>query len=85
MAKTLRLVWEASLEPGLPRRDRRSCEYEAYVPDRLQGRPFSLDGDVAAEVAEAEAKLSQLDLSAASVANTEILARLLLRAESLAS
>lgn len=85
MAETLHLVWEASLEPGLPRRDRRSCEYEAYVPDPLQGRRFSLDGDVAAEVAEAEAKLSQLDLSAASLANTEILARLLLRAESLAS
>ena len=32
------------------RRNRRPCSYEVYLPDRLHGRQFLLDGDVAAEV-----------------------------------
>ena len=70
---------------GLAGRDRRSCEYDAYLPDRLQGRPFSLDGDVAADVADAEAAIRRLDDRARALADTEALARLLLRAEAVAS
>ena len=70
---------------GLTRRDRRPCTYRVYLPDRLAGRRFVLDGEVAADVGDAEAALLKLDASAAALAGTEALARLLLRAESVAS
>ena len=85
MAKVIRRQWQADLGSGLPRRDRRSCEYEAYVPDQLAGRRFTLDGDVAADVADAERAITELDTRASALANTEALARLLLRAEAVAS
>ena len=70
---------------GQTRRDRRPCDYEVYIPDPLVGRRFVLDGDVAADVADAEAALVRLDASAGALADTEGLARLLLRAEAGAS
>ncbi len=50
-----------------------------------QGRRFSLDGDVAAEVTRTETALIRLDATENALANSEALARLLLRAESVAS
>ena len=47
--------WVTEAVSGVPRADRRSCEYQAYVPDALADRSFQLDGDVAADVADAEA------------------------------
>jgi Fic family protein len=44
-----------------------------------------LDGDVAADVADAEAAVTRFDANAIALADTEALARLLLRAESVAS
>ena len=70
---------------GLTRRDRRPCTYTVYRPGRLAGRRFVLDGAVAAEVGDGEAALLKLDASAAALAGTEALARLLLRAEAIAS
>ena len=70
---------------GLARRDRRPCAYEVYMPDLLQGRRFSLEGNVAAEVTRAETAIARLDTSGNALANSEALARLLLRAESVAS
>ena len=85
MGKLLRLRWRSSLDGGLSRRDRQGCEYEAYLPDPLADRRFQLDGDVAADVVDAEAAISRLNATAVALANTEALARLLLRAESVAS
>lgn len=85
MAKVLRQLWQGDDASGLSRRDRRSCDYEAYVPDRLVGRRFTLDGDVAADIADAEAAIRRLDESAHALMDTEALARLLLRAEAVAS
>ncbi|MDE2933310.1 MAG: Fic family protein [Chloroflexota bacterium] len=76
--------WEGDAS-GLTRRDRRPCNYSAYWPDSLAGRPFVLDGDVAADVADAEVALVRLNAEAGALADTEGLARLLLRAESVAS
>ena len=76
--------WEGDLA-GLTRRDRRPCNYEIYLPDPLAGRNFSLDGDVAADISEAEATLVRLNTSGSALAGAEALARLLLRAESVAS
>ena len=75
--------------PGNPfapyRQGRMPCGYEAYVPDLLAGSAIRLDGDVAADVTEAEAAISELNGAAFALADTETLARLLLRAESVAS
>ena len=70
---------------GTPRRDRAGGPYDTYIPDLLVGRVFQFDGDVAADISDGERAISRLDQRAASLTNTEILARLLLRAESVAS
>jgi len=85
MAKVIRRHWQSEVSVGLPRKDRQSCEYEAYVPDPLVGRAIVLEGAVAADVADAEAAITRLNLEAGALADTEALARLLLRAESVAS
>ncbi|MGC2408379.1 MAG: Fic family protein, partial [Candidatus Cybelea sp.] len=70
---------------GLSRKDRRSCDYRVYFPDTLAGRSIMLDGDVAADVADAERAITRLNARARALTDTEALARLLLRAESVAS
>ncbi|MCU1461667.1 MAG: filamentation induced by cAMP protein Fic [Acidimicrobiales bacterium] len=85
MSKVVRRRWQSSLDSGRARRDRRGCEYEAYVPDLLADRRFRIDGDVAADVADAEAAIRRLNSAATALVDTEALARLLLRAESVAS
>jgi Fic family protein len=70
---------------ALSRRGQMPCDYAAYVPDQLTGRIIRLDGDVAADVADAEAAISRLNTAAVVLADTEALTRLLLRAESVAS
>ncbi len=74
-----------SQHAGPSRKDNRGCEYEAYVPDHLVGRSFTFDGEVAADIADAEAAIVRLNHEAASLVDTEALARILLRAESVAS
>jgi hypothetical protein len=51
----------------------------------LAGRSIQFDGDVAADVADAETAIVRLDTQAVALTDTEALARLLLRAESVAS
>lgn len=85
MSKVLKRVWRSEVASGLPRRDRASCDYGAYLPDPLVGRAIRLDGDVAADVADAETAVARFDANATVLADTEALARLLLRAESVAS
>ena len=85
MASVLRRRWTSNLTPGLPRRDRQGCTYEAYVPDPLLGRPITLAGETAADIADAEAAVVRLNLQARSLIDSEAVARLLLRAEAVAS
>jgi Fic family protein len=86
MSKVLKRRWQGDLGGyGLPRRDRVPCDYEAYVPDPLVGRKIVLDGDVAADVADAEAAIAKLNAEARALVDTEALARILLRAEAVAS
>jgi hypothetical protein len=85
MSKLLKRHWQSELAgSGVSRRDRRSCDYQAYVPDPLVGRRFVLEGDVAADVADAEAAITRLNAQATALVDTEALARILLRAESVA-
>ena len=84
MSRVIRRQWPGN--PDAPsRRARMPCEYEAYSPDPLTGRHFTLEGDVAADVTAAETAITRLNMEAAALADTEALARLLLRAESVAS
>lgn len=85
MASYITKRWVSEATSGIPRAERRSCEYRAYLPDRLADRVFRLDGDVAADVADAEAAIAKLDGRAGALTDTEALARMLLRAESVAS
>jgi len=85
MARVIRKHWATDLDAGLSRRDRRSCDYDAYVPDVLAGRRIALDGDTAADIADAERAIATLDAGAVTLADTEALARILLRAECVAS
>lgn len=85
MAKVMKRRWAGEQESGPSRRDRRSCEYEVYIPDRLVGRTIALDGPVAADVVEAETAITRLNLQARALSNSEALARMLLRSESVAS
>ena len=84
LASIQRRLWEGD-GTGLTRRDRQPCHYAVYLPDRLADRRFVLDGDVAADIADAEAALVRLDSSTTALSGTDALARLLLRAESVAS
>ncbi len=86
MSKVLKRRWTSDpTGPGLSRRDRSSCTYEAYVPDPLVGRKIVLDGAVAADVADAEAGIAKLNVGAKALVDMESLARILLRAEAVAS
>jgi Fic family protein len=85
VASVLRRRWTSNLTPGLPRRDRQGCTYEAYVPDPLIGRPINLAGETAADIADAEAAVVRLNLQARSLVDSEAVASLLLRAEAVAS
>jgi Fic family protein len=85
VSKVVKKRWPYQPAIGLSRRDRMGCEYEAYVPDLLMGRRLRLDGDVAADVADAEAAVARLNADTVTLADTEALARLLLRTESVAS
>jgi Fic family protein len=70
---------------GLPRRARRGCDYKVYLPDPLSRRALSLEGAVASDVAQAELAVVRFDQRARALVDTEALARLLLRTESVAS
>jgi Fic family protein len=85
MASYSRKQWQPQLDSGRSRRDRAGCTYDAYLPDGLAGRRFSIDGDVAADIADAEAAIARLNVEAVSLVDSEALARLLLRAEAVAS
>ena len=55
------------------------------MPDPLIGRPITLAGETAADIADAEAAVVRLNLHARSLIDSEAVARLLLRAEAVAS
>ncbi len=85
MAKNLRKHWQASLVEGISRRERKGCSYEAYLPDMLSGWNFTLGSALAADIADAEMAVHDLNATGTSHVSLEGLARFLLRAESVAS
>jgi Fic family protein len=85
VSQVVKLTWPPSGGSGLPRRDRRGCDYEAYVPDALVARKITLSGPTAADVADAERAVERLNRESRSLVDSEAVARLLLRAEAVAS
>jgi len=85
MAEFLRARWWESTFEGASRRDRRGCEYDAYLPDPLQGWDLGLPGELAADIADAEQAVRHLNDAGTRHVSLEGLARFLLRAESVAS
>ncbi|MEA2009753.1 MAG: Fic/DOC family N-terminal domain-containing protein, partial [Actinomycetota bacterium] len=84
MAEYVRRRWEPRFE-GMTRGDRRGCSYDAYLPDPLAGWNPTLPSDLAADIADAEAAIRDLNEAGTSHVSLEGLARFLLRAESVAS
>ncbi len=84
MAEYVRKRWEPRFE-GMTRRDRQGCSYDAYLPDPLAGWNLTLPGDLAADIADAETAIRNLNEAGMSHVSLEGLARFLLRAESVAS
>jgi Fic family protein len=84
MGQHIRSRWVSRFE-GMSRRDRRGCDYDAFVPDPLVGWRFPVEADIAADVADAEAAIRDLNLAGTTHVSLEGLARFLLRAESVAS
>jgi Fic family protein len=64
---------------------RRGFTFEAYVPAPIADQGFTLEADLAAAAANAEAACRELDEEPPELGNFEPLARQLLRAESVAS
>ena len=77
--------WEA--RPGAlgGRQARRSFVYSAYVPETISEEEFALTSTIAAAAANADAAVRELNLQSSETPNLEVLARQLLRAESVAS
>jgi Fic family protein len=67
------------------RAERRSFRYRAFVPDPVAGLQLSLPSAVAAAVSGAERAVDALNRDPPRMASLEVLARRLLRAESVAS
>ncbi len=84
MAEYVRKRWEPRFE-GMTRRDRGGCSYDTYLPDPLAGWNLILPGDLAADIADAETAIRDLNQAGTSHVSLDGLARFLLRAESVAS
>ena len=80
MATQLEKYWAPRFE-GMSRRDRRGCNYSAYIADPLAG----WDPSLAADIADAEAAIQRLNAGGTTHVSLEGLARFLLRAESVGS
>ena len=81
MGRWVTRFWENTHEGGLRRRDRRSGEYRAYVPDPLVGGALVLSPSTEALAARAEARVRALG----ALPDMAGIARFLLRSEAIAS
>lgn len=84
MAHYIDLVWEGN-PTAQTRTERTRCGYRAYLPDPLVGRDLTVRAQLAADVADAERDVIALQGQDVGLASVESIARLLLRAEAVAS
>lgn len=79
----VRKTWQSDPHLDSPKRYRKACAYDAFVPQPVRDLDVRLPGDLAATIADAEAGIA--GLNAGSPAFLAPFARLLLRTESIAS
>ena len=84
MAEYIKKHW-AGEYAGVTRKERKGGFYEMYSPDTIDGRPFNLSGETAADISDAERAIIEINKQAVALSNTEALARLILRAEAISS
>jgi Fic family protein len=77
--------WKPDFTAPGGRKNRRAFSYEAFVPDAVGGASPSLAAEVVAHASEAERAVLALNLAPPALGDLEVLARRLLRAESVAS
>jgi Fic family protein len=77
--------WSGDLGAYGGRKTRASYTFEAFIPDRIAGLDLTLEGDVLNVVSEAERAIDALNREPPLLEDLEVLARQLLRAESVAS
>jgi Fic family protein len=80
----LRRVWPPNPSAGR-KADRLPCAYDAFLPDSVTELLVALPAETVASVAEAEREIASLNVSDTRLVSTEGVARILLRAESVAS
>lgn len=88
MGRFVSARWSPNLAAAGPRRARAGGLYRAFLPDRIAGRALTIDGRVAADIADAERAMAALDAAVSrdrGPHRLEVLARLLLRAEAVGS
>jgi hypothetical protein len=77
--------WPADPSVPGPRRERQSLRYIAYVPDRMAQVDIRLSAAIAGVVSAAERMVDSLNRAPPILPSLDVLARRLLRAESVAS
>lgn len=77
--------WPANPSAPGGKAERRAFSYRAFVPDPIAALEITLPSSVAAAVSSAERAIDALNRDPPRVASLEVLARRLLRAESVAS
>ena len=85
MARYETRSWPANPLAAGGRAERRAFRYRAFVPDRIAELQLALPSSVAAAVSTAERAVDALNRDPPRLASLEVLARRLLRAESVAS
>jgi Fic family protein len=70
---------------GMTRAERQPCRFRPYLPDPLTGRPMLLTAQRSADITDVERQITDLNASGQTMVSLEALARLLLRAEAVAS
>ncbi len=85
MPRWVTRIWPADPDAPGGRAERRGFAYRAYLPDRLADVVLALPAGVVAAVSRAERAVDALNRDPPQVASLEVLARRLLRAESVAS
>ena len=78
-------TWPANPDAAGRRGERQAFRYRAYVPDEIGPATFSIPADVANAVSMAEREVAALNRDPPALGSLEVLARRLLRAESVAS
>lgn len=85
MPRYVTLHWEPSFGAYGGRKSRKAFAYRAYIPDLIADADFAVPGEIAAVVDAASSAVRDLNVSPPKVGHLEVLARQLLRSESVAS